>query len=327
MRKNLLSVLFCLAVSFVNSNAQTTLIHYWNFNSLATTDSINSPGCATTVANNVINPIDADFSTISTSTATVLYRKQPGVSGSWPTTANEGTCFTYYDSYATTGADLDTMNLRMSDTAGIALRTRNPSDSMELLIYMPSTSFTNLLLQYGCERSGSGMLTHDYDYSVDSGVTFITTGLTATTNSVNTTFSLFSVNLSACTGLNNNPKAVFRIRFTGNNNTLNGNDRFDNITVDGTGSAALGVNQNTTIAPVYSIYPNPSKSGNIEITSDQDGEKTVTITNMLGQVVLSETASSRNFAVNTGNLQTGVYYISIRENETGSLSTMKFMKQ
>lgn len=329
MKRNLLAILLFIASTVaINSQsvAQSILVHYWNFNSLATSDSIASPGCATALTNNVINPIDADYSSISTTTATVLYREQPGVSASWPTAANEGICYTYYDAYPTVAGDYDTMNLRMGAAAGNALRTRNPSDSMELLIYMPTTHYSNILLQYGCERSGSGMLDQLYDFSIDSGHTFSTTGLTMTVDTVEPTFMLYAFNLAACVGVSDNRSLVFRIRFNGNNNTSNGNNRFDNITVDAdTLSNTTGVGQ-MAINPIYNIYPNPV-ANTLVVNTNMIGDKTIVINNIIGQRVYDAVKEGVNFNINTSDLTAGVYYMTIHENSTGNVTTMKFVKQ
>jgi hypothetical protein len=50
----------------------------------------------------------------------------------------------FIESHTPGSIDYDTVNVRMGAPAGFYIRTRNPSDSMELLFYTPSTHFKNL---------------------------------------------------------------------------------------------------------------------------------------------------------------------------------------
>jgi hypothetical protein len=162
MRKNLLAILFCVsALSFsFKGNAQSILVHYWNFNAFTTT--ITLPATA---------DLSADYTRISSPTAALLYIPQPGTSSGFSD---------YCDPVAPSAGtpDFDTVNDRMGAPSGNAFRARNPSDSMEILLYIPSTHYTNLELKYGCELSsyGNGDSANIFAYSVDSGTTWITSG-------------------------------------------------------------------------------------------------------------------------------------------------------
>ena len=218
MKKSILTAIMSLLllVNFcVKSNAQATLIHYWNFNTLTGAMHLDT-----------IHGIDADYSTYDTSKAKILYAVVPGTSASYAT---------YEDAYTTVTADYDTVNLRLSAVAGVALRVRNPSDSMQLLFYMPSVHYTHILLQYGSESSSvaSGMTHQLFDYSVDSGATWRTSGLSETSDSAWLAFHRTAVSLATDSSVKNNNKLVFRIRFSGHNTGTTGNNRFDNVTVEG----------------------------------------------------------------------------------------------
>jgi len=237
MRKNLLAALLLISAVFVftnNSNAQGTLIHYWNFNNFTTTYSY---AYGTTFP---IGPIDADFSIHDTSKARIYMATFPGTSPGWHSIFTS-----YMDPDVTVAADADTVNLRMGQTGGTAIRPRNPCDSNYLLFYIPTNNYQNIRLTWGAESSSlaSGDTYEVFDYSVDSGVTWITAGLSEPQDSAGLAFRRISVTFSNPL-VNNNPKLVFRMHFVGHNTGSSGNNRIDNVTVDG----------DSIIAPVVIHY-------------------------------------------------------------------------
>ncbi len=234
MRKNLFLLITTLVITTVtiNSlNAQGTLIHYWHFNNYTL-------GAMHTYPVDTIHSIAADYSIHDTSKARILYSEIPGTSSVYST---------YIDTVV--GDVSDTVNVRMSTASGYALRARNPSDSMQLLFYIPTVHYNNILLTYGSQSSSTshGQLHQNFDYSVDSGLTWRTSGLSITSDSAWLIFHRTSISFTTDTMVNNNSKLVFRIKFTGNTSGTSGNNRFDNITVDG----------DSIIAPHISITATP----------------------------------------------------------------------
>jgi len=226
MRKNLLAALLVISAVFVlgnKSNAQGTLIHYWHFNNFVTTYSY---AYGTVFP---IGPIDADFSIHDTSKARIYETTFPGTSPGWHSIFTS-----YMDPDVTVPADADTVNLRMGQTGGTAIRPRNPNDSDYLLFYIPTVNYQNIRLTWGAESSSlaSGDTYEVFDYSVDSGVTWITTGLSEPQDSAGLAFKRISVTFTN-PAVNNNPKLVFRMHFVGHNTGSSGNNRIDNVTVDG----------------------------------------------------------------------------------------------
>ena len=69
-----------------------------------------------------------------------------------------------------------------------------------------------------------------------------------------------------------------------------------------------------------SIYPNPNKGVfNLDLINVQDGKYTISVDNLLGQEVYSETRNVINTStniVNLSNLTKGVYMINIENNDT-----------
>ena len=310
MRKNLLTALLCLTVSIAfmsKSSAQGTLLYYWNFNNFTTTYTLPS-----------IASLGADYAKpgYDTAKARWIYKPKPGTSSSFST---------YCDLVAG-----DTVNARMGAVAGNGFRVRNPNDSMDILVYMPTTHYTNLTFKYTCQLSSytSGDSVNVFSYSVDSGTTWINSGagLSEWVDSGTLIYTLITVHINDVAA-SNNPKFVFKINTLGRNHTSGGNNRFDNVTLEGDSvNAVLGVSQFNGVENTYSIYPNPVKEV-LNVAASAEGNKTIILTNMLGQVVASENKSGKNFNINTANLSAGIYFIAVREVETGNVTSMKFVKQ
>jgi hypothetical protein len=312
MKKQVLTIMLCLSAAMTfntHSNAQGTLIHYWNFNSF--TGPVATPAVAT---------LAADFSLITSPAAAWVYQPLPATTPS-----------TSCDAYPTVSGDNDTINLRMIAPSGNAFRARNPNDQMEILIYMPTTGYVNLKLTYACMLSSytSGDSVNVFSYSLDSGSSWVTSGggLSHWVDSGSSpTFRRISVNINDA-GANNNPKFVFRIQLVGRNNGTSGNNRFDNVSLDGdAGTPSLGNNNFTKTEASYYSYPNPANNL-VNINSNVDGAKSVVITNMLGQTVYNSENEGTLFSINTNELTPGIYYVTIREINSGSITKLKFVKQ
>ena len=86
-------------------------------------------------------------------------------------------------------------------------------------------------------------------------------------------------------------------------------------------SNTLSVSDFTTIN--VSLFPNPTTQ-NINIQSDKQITD-VAIYNTLGQIVKNASPQATNFSVETSNLNTGVYFVSLKT-DTAS-KTIKFIKQ
>jgi len=163
--------------------------------------------------------------------------------------------YTYVDGVA----DADTTNLRsiLGKTSSVnAIRFRNPTDSSILQWHIPTTGFTNITIKYSLESSSttSGQLTELFDYSVDGGVTWKnhTSGGTLTVNGLNidtldvtqaqyqsaTLFGLVTLTFGTDKTVENNPNLILRVKFNGNTPKTSGNNRWDNLTVEGSGASS-----------------------------------------------------------------------------------------
>ena len=86
-------------------------------------------------------------------------------------------------------------------------------------------------------------------------------------------------------------------------------------------SNSLAVSDFSTID--VSLFPNPT-THNLNIQSDKQITALV-IYNTLGQVVMNASPKKTNFSLETSNLNTGVYFVSLKTDTTSK--TMKFIKQ
>jgi len=293
------------------------LVHYWNFNNF------------TTVYHNPNIPaMKADYSVLDTNITALVYKLLPGTSSAYAG---------YIDNYPVTPADNDINGRTIAGTPtpdGNAYRFRNPTDSAYLLLYMPSINYKNLVVKYAVMASSfsSGMLRNLYSYSTDSGATWKTSGLSIASDTTTLTFSLKTIVIND-TEAYNNPRLVFKITPQGNTSASSGNNRLDNITLDGVvidtafhyhpghGTAVPAVN---ALANEYTLYPNPANS-TVYINTPAAGNKMIAIYNVTGQRVYFATTQDKLVMVNVAGMSNGMYYVNVRT-ENGQVYTMKFVK-
>ncbi len=133
------------------------------------------------------------------------------------------------DTYDETDGTL--LNTRDSSEAGNCLRMRNPSTNM--VINAPTTEHDSIKVSFAVMRTNNGPQANTIEYSTD-GTTFINTGLTPTQIVVGEDWQVFYFDFSAINGASNNPNFKVRITFTNGNTNASGNDRYDNLVVEGT---------------------------------------------------------------------------------------------
>ncbi|MCW4469942.1 choice-of-anchor I family protein [Flavobacterium sp. MFBS3-15] len=201
-----------------NEIAVPQLLHYWHFNTLPT--------------GTITAALSTDFSIVA-GTKSITY---------------PGTGAGYLDDVAG-----DALNAQGPEGAGKGLRPRNPSNTRELLIAFPTTGYEDIVMNFATTRTTQGASEQSYSYSTDGGTTFITTWLPVTTFSPTVdTYGLVTLDFSSIAGANNNPNFIVKINFGGTTAAgTSGNNRFDNITVNG---VAMEGTQDTT-APTVAITP------------------------------------------------------------------------
>ena len=118
---------------------------------------------------------------------------------------------------------------------------------------------------------------------------------------------------------------MFRIKFSAPNTGNKGNNRFDNITVEGDVSSDLeGVHDINNSD--YVIYPNPAKD-HINLVSNFEGEKIISIYNSTGILVSSYNLSGSEILIDASFLSDGLYFVKIIETKGKDVSILKFIKE
>ena len=221
-----------------------SLVHYWNFNSLP--------------SGTITSPISADVSAITSALTSIAYT---------------GTGAGYLDN-----VEGDVLNSQNGAPAGLGLRPRNPSDTRSLLVSFPTTGYENLMVKFATTRTTQGATEQNYAYSLDGGVTFITTDLPVTTYSPSATaYELVTLDFSNVPGVDDAANIVVRINFGGTTAAgTSGNNRFDNLTVTGT--------------PLDGTVPEPTPA-TVSLADDF--------------IVVNEEAGTLSFVVNVANPSAG----------------------
>lgn len=122
------------------------------------------------------------------------------------------------------------INARNDDPAGSALRLRNPSG--DFILDAPTTGYEDVVFTYATTRTNNGPQQQSVFYTLD-GINYTNSGLSQTTNTINTEFVKYQYNFSSIEGANDNANFKIKIQFDINASGESGNSRFDNITFDG----------------------------------------------------------------------------------------------
>jgi hypothetical protein len=133
-----------------------------------------------------------------------------------------------------------------------------------------------------------------------------------------------TLDLRSITSINDNRKFVFKMNFSAPNTSDKGNNRFDNITVEGD-LIVTGVNKIGYDAYGFTIYPNPANDY-FYLTGTFDEEKSISIYNSMGRLVNAITLYGKHSLVDVAGLSPGFYFIKIREKGEAGLITLKFIK-
>jgi PEP-CTERM motif len=141
-----------------------------------------------------------------------------------------------------------TNNARQGDTAGQALSlqggTGNVNNGRNITLSVSTVAFSNIVVSFATQGTSTGFSSNQFQYSID-GITFVDF---SPPYSPATAFGTLPVvfSLAAIAGLNNNPNAAFRIVFNGATSAT-GNNRIDNIVVEGTKLASTSVPEPATV--------------------------------------------------------------------------------
>lgn len=143
-----------------------------------------------------------------------------------------GASFRYSGAYFDDVNPGSEINARNNDAEGTALRLRNPSG--EFILSLPTSGHKDVILSYAATRTGSGSQTQSISYTTD-GQNYTTTGLGQTDFTIfEDTYVLIQINFSAIDAVDENSDFKVKITFDEASSLIeNGNNRIDNITLDG----------------------------------------------------------------------------------------------
>ncbi len=189
----LLAAFLLLTLIAAKTEDTGILLYYWNFNSTATPTSFQDPNIA--LVDGSIGYIASESSQLTTGT----------------------------------GQSFATLNAKNSDPAGAHLRLNNPIGS-SLIFNLSTIGYQDPVMKYVTRRSGSGAATQKISYTTN-GIEFISF---QTFNPPDGTPVLVTLDFSAISEVDNNPNFAVQIEFEeGIPGNIAGNNRFDNVTLEG----------------------------------------------------------------------------------------------
>jgi hypothetical protein len=327
-----------LLLSTVETKAQSKLIHFWDFNAGVIGDSVG----------NATNPLVPAYTALSSSNPKIVYTRPYSANMKFDSITDiaSGGSFIYdYSGNATYFTTSDSAN------GNNFIKVRNPSAGAYLVFIIPTTGYKNITFNYALSASSSKAPNSVFSYSTNGGITW--TPLTLAMDTFNTMGRMHPdtlqnvdsitavsgwrpVSIDFSSDMNVNNCAGFMVRMTScqglykADSTLNdtlhsGNLRLDNVAVLGT--LAAGINNLTALAAGYNVYPNPVQN-EVTISSDiYSGDKTITLYDVVGQTVSVTENKDRQTAINTSTLNSGVYFVEIKEVSTGNKFTVKIVKE
>ena len=131
---------------------------------------------------------------------------------------------------SSTGQSFAAANARLGNAASSHLRVNNPlTVGTHLLFTLPTTGFTNIVVKYETRRSGQGAATQTIEYTTNgtSYQPFDTLTIVDGTPEVKT------LDFRALAAAANNPAFGLRVTFAQGAGGIAGNNRFDDLTVEG----------------------------------------------------------------------------------------------
>lgn len=278
-----------------------TLIHYWNFNNNASSASITTPSSTL----------------VSGSLAAV-----PGGTSEIDFAGGTGQNFS--------DANLNTRN---GDPSGTHLRFNNPIGGA-LQFNLPTTGYQNAVVKFTTRRSGQGAGTQTWSYSTD-GTTFVPY---RTVSPQDASPQLITFDFSAVSGVSNNPNFKLKVEFSATGGGSEGNNRFDNFTVDATPAGGPDTtapttsylpshntnNASTSVNPTISFNENVRRTDNSAI-NDSNAQNLVDfrIGNASGTPVPFTTTFNNNkiTVIPVSSLSPGqTYYLALKPNTVEDLS-------
>ena len=298
--KYLLRSLLPIAALFHGAlTAQTTLVHYWNFNNNASVTAITTP--ASTLLNGSITAVSTG-------------------------TGNTDT-FIDFANGTNQNFNIDNLNARNGDASGTHLRYNYPING-NVQFLLPTTGYNNVVVKFTTRRSGSGAGNQNWFYSLD-GTTFIPYQ-TVTSQDANP--QLITFDFSGVAGVSNNPNFKLKVEFSQGSGGAVGNNRFDNFTLDATSIGGTDTtpptvaylpsnnvnNASTTVNPTITFNENVRLIDNSAITSaNAQSLVELRLNNATGTVIPFTTTFANNAITvipTAGLVPNQAYYLALKPN-------------
>jgi hypothetical protein len=203
---------------------------------------------------------------------------------------------------------------------GIQIKQPFQNEGLEntLLFSFSTVGFEDIVFGFASknENAAEGIV---IDYSTD-GSTFTNAGLANPTMPLTADYQLFETDFSAITAVNNNADFKVRLRFYGDNLTVDNGDRvtFNNFSAKGV-EMPLSILEETTLS--FKIYPNPAS--NVLNINHSYNEVTYTLFTIDGKIIKS--GSLDNKQINISDLQSGIYLLQLTSE--GKSETKKIVKK
>ena len=133
--------------------------------------------------------------------------------------------------YMDSVSDGTELNVQMGFPVGQALRVRNPSSTRTLLLSLPTTGYQNIVLRYAVRHTPNGARMQRLYYQTEEGGPWLEFGDLV---QVLEDFEVFTFDFTGIEGVSDNPDFTVGIHFLGPEaEGSSGNNRFDNISLDG----------------------------------------------------------------------------------------------
>ncbi|HTB31780.1 MAG TPA: hypothetical protein VK808_07125, partial [Bacteroidia bacterium] len=167
------------------SNAQTKVIYYWDFNQTHPSGGGGKDSLGTTYsyANTVLNDslhktftLYAPYSSPGPNAAKMVYYRPSAHQPNCPnhpkndrdSIIDNGSGGAYFNDLHILGNDSGS-----SYTGNLYIRTRNPSENCYMYLYMPTSGYKNIILNYAISASSTkGPLYNIFSYSTNGGTTW-----------------------------------------------------------------------------------------------------------------------------------------------------------
>jgi hypothetical protein len=243
----------------------TTLVHFWNFNDLPEGDIYNLP---------------ADYS----------------AANAWIAYAGTG------DGYMDRVDDGTLLNADMGVPAGSALRVRNPSDSREMIFYLPTTGYRNVVFRYMAKRTPNGARQQTVYYRTNDLDGW---NLCSDTLDITMHYQQFRFSFAGVENSDDNRQFSIRILFHGEEATgSSGNNRFDNITFEG---YTIDEEENDSGFEAHVFHYN----SHLYIDSPLEGTAHIEIFNLSGRMVARDKLEGRGLHNYPFSHPAGVYILKM----------------